>query len=366
MGVRAALGAGRRRIVRQLLVENVVLAGAGTVLAVLLAWWSTQVLKGAMPDGVARVSAIAVDLRVLGTAAAAAVMTGLTFGILPALQLSKPDLTHALKDGARRSAGTARHHLPNLLIVAEVALAVVLVVGAALFIGSFVRRMRIAPGFDTSGVLTAQVFPRVEPGKPPADYRAQFQELVDRVTGIPGVERAAYIGGGMPLGASMSTTKFLVPGQASPPDVAVSVRRVTPEYHRLLRIPLRQGRLFDAADRDGAAPVLLINEAVVRAFFPNDDPVGRSVTVNDADRTIVGIVGDIHQPSLESDPMPEVYVPLAQGSRGAGELLVRTSGNPYEVLPAIKAAALRLLPDVPLRNIRTMDGCWRGGQRSAG
>lgn len=355
IGLRAALGAGRRRLIRQLLVENVILAGVGTALALLLAWWAVQVLKGAMPDGVARVSDIRVDLRVLSVAAIAAIGTGLAFGILPALQLSKPDLALALKDGARGTVGAARHRLRNLLIVAEVALAVVLMVGAALFIGSFVALMRIEPGFDTSRVLTAQVYPRFEPGEPPSDYRAHFQELVDRVSGIPGVEHAAYIAGGMPLGNNMSTTTLQVPGRTPPPDVAVSVRRVTPDYPRVLRIPLRRGRLFEAADRDGAAPVLLINEAVARAFFPNEDPLGRSVKVNDADRTIVGIVGDIHQTSLESDPLPEIYIPLAQGSLGAGELLIRTSGRPYDVLPAVKTAALQILPEIPLRNVRTMD-----------
>ena len=135
----------------------------------------------------------------------------------------------------------------------------------------------------------------------------------------------------------------------------MSARRVTPGYHRVLRIPLKQGRLFEAGDREGAPLVLLINEAVARGFFPNEDPIGRTVKVQDAERTIVGIVGDIHQTSLESDPMPEIYVPLDQGSRGSGELLVRTTGDPYDVLPAVKAAALQVVPDVPLRNVRTMD-----------
>jgi predicted permease len=355
IGIRAAIGAGRARIVRQLLVENVVLAGAGTVLAVLLAWWGVQVLKGAMPEGVARVSSIAVDLRVLTAAAIAAVVTGVAFGILPALQLSKLDLTGSLKDGGRGTVGGGHRRLRGALIVAEVALAVVLMVGAALFIGSFVTLIRIEPGFDTTRVLIARVSPRVEPGQPLPDYRARFQQLVDLVSAIPNVERAAYIAGGLPLGTSMSTTRFEVPGRTPPPDVSVSVRRVSAEYHRVLRIAVKRGRLFEAADREGTPRVLLINEAVARTFFPNEDAVGRTVTVQDSDRIIVGVVADIHQTSLESDPMPEVYVPLTQGSRGAGELLVRTSGNPYDVLPRVKAAALQVLPDVPLRDVRTMD-----------
>jgi putative ABC transport system permease protein len=356
VGVRAALGASRWRLIRQLLVENIVLAGLGTAVAVMLAWWGVQVLKSAMPDGVARVSAIAVDLRVLAVAAAAALATGLLTGIVPALQLSRPDLTHALKDGARGTVGAARHRFRNVLVVAEVALAVVLLVGAALFIGSFVTLMRIDPGFDTTGVLTAQVFPRFEPGQPPGDHRAQFQEIVDRIGTTPGVLHASYVIGGMPLGGAMNTTRLTFAGQTERSDEnTVSQRRVTPEYHRALGIPLKRGRFFEAGDRQGSAPVVIINEAVARRFFPGQDPLGQSLRVADADRAIVGIVGDIHQTGLEAEPMPEIYLALAQNGRGGGELIIRTSGDPYTVLPAVKSAVAQVLPDVPLRNVRTME-----------
>jgi len=356
VGVRAALGAGRGRLLRQLLVENVVLSLAGTALAVLLAAWFVQVLKASMPDGVARVSAIALDLRVLAVAAVSALVTGVLFGIAPALHLSRPDLVHTLKDGARGTIGSARHRVRSALVVVEVALAVVLLVGAALFIGSFVTLMRIEPGFDPSNVLTTQVFPRFDPNQPPADHTLKFQEIVDRITGAPGVVHASYVMGGMPLGTSMSTTTFTLPGRE--PDRqrdTVSVRRVSPEYHLALRIPLRVGRLFESSDRADAQLVIIINESVAHRYFPGQDPVGRVVKVNDADRTIVGVVGDIHQTSLETDPLPEIYLPLLQGGRGAGELVIRTSGNPYDVLPAVKAAVGQVLPDVPLRNVRTME-----------
>ena len=356
VGVRAALGAGRWRLIRQLLVENVVLAGLGTVFGVVLAWWGVQVLKSAMPDGVARVSAIAIDLRVLAVAAAAALATGILTGVAPALQLSKPDLTHALKDGARGTVGAARHRFRSALVVAEVALAVVLLVGAALFIGSFVTLMRIDPGFDTTNVLTAQVFPRFEPGLPPGDNSAQFQEIVDRISNTPGVLHASYVIGGMPLGGAMNTTRLTFAGrQARGDEDTVSQRRVTAAYHRALGIPLKRGRFFEAGDRQGSAPVVIINEAVARRFFPGQDPLGQSLTAADADRTIVGIVGDIHQTGLEAEPMPEIYLALAQSGRGAGELIIRTSGDPYAVLPAVKSAVAQVLPDVPLRNVRTMD-----------
>lgn len=363
VSVRAALGAGRWRIIRQLLVENLVLAVAGAALAVLVAWWAMQVLKGAMPEGVPRVSTIAMDLRVLAAAAAMAISTGLAFGILPAMQLSKPDLTYTLKDGARGSVGSARHRIRSLLIVAEVALAVVLLVGAALFIGSFTALMRIHPGFDTSNVLTAQLFPRFEPGQPPADVRPALQALIERLREVPGVESAAFISGGLPLGFSMSTTDLSVPGRTPPPDQTVSVRRVSADYHRLLRIPLRRGRTFEDTDRAGTPLVIVINESVAQRYFGDENPVGRTVHVHDADRTVVGVVGDIHQVSLESEPMPEIYEPMAQGNAGGGEILVRTSSDPYGTLPALKSAAFQVAPDIPLRNIRTMDEV--SGRRTA-
>ena len=356
VGVRAALGAGRWRLVRQLLVENVMLAGLGTLFAVGLAWWGVQVLRSAMPDGVARVSAIAIDLRVLGVAAAAAVATGIITGIVPALQLSKPDLTRALKDGARGTVGDARHRVRGVLVVAEVALAVVLLVGAALFIGSFVTLMRIDPGFNPSNVLTAQVFPRTEPGQPPPDNSARFLEIVERIASTPGVQHASFVIGGMPLGGSMNTTYLSMAGrEGRTSDNTVSQRRVTPAYHRALGIPLRRGRLFEPTDRQGAPLVLVVNESVVRRFFPDRDPLGQSVKVAEADRTIIGVVGDIHQTSLESEPMPEIYLPMAQTGRGSGELIIRTGGDPYTVLPAVRAAVAQVLPDVPLRNVRTME-----------
>ncbi len=356
IGVRAALGAGRWRLVRQLTVESLVLSAAGTLVAVVLAFWAVHVLRNAMPDGVARVSGITVDLRVLAVAASIAVATGILSGLFPALQLSKPDLARALKDGGRGAVGSGRRRLRNALVVTEVALAVILLVGAALFISSFASVMRIDPGFDPSNVLTVQVYPRVIPGQPPDDNRAAFTDIVERLEGAPGVLHASAIWGGMPFGGSMSTTTIAVPGVTlEAGDGSASARRVTPGYHQALRIPLKSGRFFEPADRDGARLVVIVNESLARRLFDGQDAVGRTVTLQDADRTVVGVVGDVHQTSLEAEPLAEVYVPLAQGSRGAGELVIRTSGDPYAVLPAVTSTVAQVLPDVPLRNVRSLE-----------
>jgi putative ABC transport system permease protein len=357
VGIRAALGAGRWRLVRQLLIESLVLSALGTLLAVMLAWWAVQVLKGAMPDGVPRIASIALDLRVLGAAAGLSLVTGLLFGVVPALQLSRPDLTAALKEGARgASTGAGRQRLRSALVVAEVALAVVLLVGASLFIGSFITLMRIDPGFDPRNVLTVQVMPRFEPGVPAANQAVPFSQVVERLSSTAGVLHASVISGGMPLGGSMSSTSVKIPGgKPIEGDSSVSIRRVTPEYHKALRIPLKQGRLLEPTDRKDGVNVVLINDAAAKQFFKGENPIGRLITINGADRAIVGIVGDVHQTSLETGPVAEAYVPIVQGTASMGELVIRTSGDPNTVLPAVKAAVLAVFPDVPLRNIRTME-----------
>jgi putative ABC transport system permease protein len=368
VGIRAALGASRWALVRQLLVESVVLSAAGTVLALLLSWWAVGVLKQAIPDGVPRVSAIAIDLRVLGLAAALALVTGMLFGIVPALQLSRPDVTNALRDGARgASAGRSSQRLRSALVVVEVALAVILLVGAGLFIGSFRTLMHIDPGFRPDQVLTASVQPRIQPpsanGAPglsingirAADFTPSFLDIVDRIGHVPGVAHASAISGGMPMGGSMMTTTIAIPGRKlDPKDSGVSERKVTADYFAAVGIPATRGRVFDANDRAGSSPTLIINESAARTFFPGENPVGRLVAL-DGDRTVVGVVGDVYQSSLETAPRAEVYVPLAQGRSTSVELVVRTKGDPYAALSAVKAAVLGVLPDVPLRNVRSMD-----------
>ena len=358
IGIRAALGAGRWRLMRQLIVESLLLATIGTVLATALAVWAVQMLRASMPDGVPRVASIAVDLRVLGVSGLIALATGLFFGMFPALQLSRPDLTTALKDGARgASSGAGRRRVRNVLVVAEVALAVVLLVGAALFIGSFARLVQIDPGFTTDNVLTLQVAPRVPPptGAEPPDFAGSYQQLVDRISTAPGVVDAALIAGGLPLGGSMSSTSMTVPGRTVEDPDGISIRRVTARYHQAMGIPLKRGRLFEATDRAGGPQVAILSELAAARYFPGEDPVGKVVQIRKIDRTVVGVVGDVYQVSLESAPITEVYLPVSQAITTFGELVIRTSGHPYDVLPAVKAAALQVFPDVPVRSVRTME-----------
>jgi putative ABC transport system permease protein len=200
-----------------------------------------------------------------------------------------------------------------------------------------------------------QVSPRFEPGGEPPDFAASFAQIVERISQAPGVVHASIISGGMPLGSSMSVTGITVPGKKIENDDGISIRRVTPDYHKALRIPLRSGRFFESTDRKGGVNVVIINDSAAKKYFPGENPVGRSVNINHEDRTIVGIVGDVYQSSLETEPRTEAYVPMAQLHVSSGELVIRTSDNPYDVLPAVKSAVLTVLPDVPLRNVRTME-----------
>ena len=233
MAVRAALGGGRWRLVRQLMIESLTLSAVGTVLAIVIAMWAVQVLRTAMPEGVPRVAAIALDLRVLVAAAGLSLLTGLLFGIVPALQVSKPDLTNSLKEGAHgASSGRGRQRVRSLLVVAEVALAVVLLVGAALVIGSFIAVMRVDPGFSPDHVLTLDISPRVEPGQRPPDHNAAFAQILARLAEAPGVIHAAMSRGGVPFTPRMWINNLVVPGRTIEKDPGVIIKVASPAYHR--------------------------------------------------------------------------------------------------------------------------------------
>jgi putative ABC transport system permease protein len=354
VAVRSALGASRLRIMRQLMVESLVLSIAGTILSIALAWWTVELLRSAMPEGVPRVATIAVDFRVLAAAAGLSIVTGVLFGIVPALQMSRPDLASSLKEGVQ-TAGRARQRLRGALVVAEIALAVVLLVGAALFIGSFIRLMGIDPGFNPQGVLTMQLYSRTLPGQRPPDWSPAFAQIVERLSQTKGVVNASAVSPGIPLTPRMRIDGLTVPGKPVEGDIGVSIKAVTPDYHRAFRIPLRRGRLFDSTDRQGSQNVLIMSESVARTFLPGEDPVGRAVNLRNVPHTVVGVVADARQWTLEGKSRPEVYVPMAQGETGSGYLVIRTSVDPYEVLPAVKAAALSVLPDVPLRYVTSME-----------
>jgi putative ABC transport system permease protein len=355
VAVRAALGAGRWRLARQFMVESLVLSIAGTALAIGFAWWAVRMLRSALPEDLPRVMTIAVDPRVLAAAAGLAILTGLFFGVVPALQLSRPDLSNALNESGRSaSGGRRRQRVRSVLVVAEIALAVVLLVGAALFIASFIRLMQIDAGFNPDNVLTLQVFRSSAPGTRPPDAHDAFIQMAADLAQTPGVINAAVASPGIPLTVNLHVDGFSVRGKPIEGDRSISLKVVTPDYHRALRIPLRRGRLFEPTDRAGSPDVVILNDAAAKHFFGGEDPVGQTVVVNRKDRVVVGVVSDARQWNLETPARTEVYLPMAQSEATSGYVVIRTSGDPYDALPAARAAMRHAFPDAPPRYVATM------------
>jgi predicted permease len=346
MGIRAALGASPGRLVRGLLIESVMLALAGAALGVALASAGITLLRAWLPAGLPRVASIGIDRRVLFTAIAAAVVTGVVFGIVPAFQSARPDLVGSLKEGGRSATSGGRaQRLRSMLVIAEVALAVILLVGAGLFTGSFVRLMRVDPGFDYHNVIALNVGLRSLPGqKFDDDYAARsrqyVQQIVEAVSRVPGAQMVATVNGGLPLTGSWSRTKVELPGRGKLEGEGDDIdrRSVSTNYLELMRIPLLKGRYLEAADREGSAPVVVINQAAAERYWPGQDALGQRIKVSSKERLVVGVVGNIHHLGPETAPRQECYIPVAQDRQFGSELVVRTEGSPLGVLPSVKAA----------------------------
>ncbi len=362
--IRAALGASRRRLVRQLLTESVLLALAGGALGLAVAVWGVSGFRALAPGALPRLDEIEVNGGALAFALALSLATGLLFGVVPAMRILRYDLRAGLTEGGRtlagpRSAGRTR----SALVLAEVALASVLLVGAALLLTSFVRLQRTDPGFTSHGVLTARVtLPRSRYDDP--ERQVAFADaLLDRVRPLPGVAVAA-VGSDAPIGDGPPYWSFSVAGVDQPPPEVVQdavIYRATPDYFRAFKLPLVRGRWFEAADRGDAAPVALVSEALARRYWPSGDPVGARITFGDpADSTsvwmtIVGVVGDVRQDGAMSPAYPQIYVPFAQLSSRSMLVVLRTAGDPLALAPAVKQALAAVDPSLALGRVATMD-----------
>ena len=348
--LRVALGAGRERLVRQALTESLVLSALGGAAGLALAWWGTAALRALLPGDMLHVSRFGVDWRVLGYVLGVTTASGLLFGVAPALWASRRNAADALRAGARASGeGQRMRRWSEALVVGEVALAVVLVVGAGLLVRSFDRLRGVEPGFDAAGVTTFSV------GLPGARYDSDekaavfFDDLYRRLRALPGVVDVAGTSA-LPLQSTGYTSDFTVQGW---PDgrygTEVMHRVVTPEYFRTMRVPLRAGRGFTAEDRKGGAPVVIINEALARKHFDGENPIGRRFTFDKTPDsstvwlTIVGVAGSEHQRSLREDAQIETYVPWDQERTSGLGIVVRTSCpaaasvcEPPEMTPAIR------------------------------
>jgi putative ABC transport system permease protein len=362
ISIRTALGAGRGRLVRQLLTESVLLSLLGGALGLLLAYWGTRALVALNPAAIPHAEAIGLDSRVLGFTLALSVLAGLFFGLFPALHDPGAGLHESLKEGGRAMSGGRRGRFARqFLALAEVAIALVLLVMAGVLLRSFSRLSAVDPGFRPAGVLTLDLSPSETKYPDPGRLALFYRDLLGRVSALPGVERAATV---FPLPLSgknffLGFSVFGRPTSNANPESA-TVRRVSPEFFRTLGVRLIRGRVFDGRDAMEAPKVALVNEKMAASIWPHGDPLGQRLTFDDPEKpgvtwmTVVGVVGDVKQQALSDEPSFEVYEPQLQDPAAATTLVVRSGGDPTALVASIRRAVLGLDPDLPVYRVRTL------------
>jgi putative ABC transport system permease protein len=339
-----------------MLTESVVLWILGGLVALLLAYLITHGILALPPEGIPRLDEVRLDWTTFAFTVGAALLTGVLFGLLPALQATRGDVAGTIREGGRNaSADRAGGRLRSGLVVAEVALAVFLLIGAGLLLRSFAELTTVDPGFQPERIVSVRLAPPVARYENPEALLAFYGEVIPRLEAIPGVAGAA--GGSMlPLTGAGAIWGFGVVGREAPEGQVQDayVRIVTPDYLRVMGIPLRRGRAFTTADRGEAPPVVLVNEAMVRRHFPGEDPIGQLITLGaDEEWEIVGVVGEVRQHSLAEAPTPEMYFPHAQLTSRALNLVMRIDRAPSEVFARVRAEIHAMDPALPVEEFRT-------------
>jgi putative ABC transport system permease protein len=368
IAIRTALGASRVRLIRQLLTESSLMALAGGTAGLLIAKWGLSVLIALSPEDIPRLDQIGIDGRVLGFTLLVSLVTGLLFGLVPALQASKPDLNESLKESGRSAtAGVERRRVRSALVVLEVALSLVLLIGAGLMIKSFSRLQKVDLGFNPDRLVSMNIqLSRTKYEGPKA--AAFFRQLIDRVGAMPGVESAGAISA-IFIDALPNSTNFTVEGKPPFPtaeQIETPVDLVTPTYFRTMGIALLKGREFTEQDGLETQPVAMINDTFARRFWPGEDPIGRRFKFGDSGSdtpwmTIVGVVGDMRRTGLDVDVRCETFLPYTQ-RRFVGflSLVVRAKSDPGTIATAVRDLVWSLDPNQPVSHIRTMDQLLEG------
>lgn len=367
MAIRGALGASRPRLVRLLLTESIALAMLGGALGLFLAIWSVDLLVTLKPANLPRLGEIEINRTVFGFTLAISLITGIAFGLVPALQSSKPALNEGLKESSRGATGSLRRHqMRSLLVVSEVALSLVLLVGAGLMIRSFARLLAVDPGFKADHVLTAFIsLPTSKYSKVP-EQAAFFEQLIARIRNLPGVSSVGVVTD-IPLFGS-SSTGFDIdgrPASAHGQRPLTDYRMISPDYFSAMGMRLVKGRAFSRYDTANALAVAIINETMAGRFFSNEDPIGKRIGLSGGPtdwREIVGVVGDVRNYGVDAAVKPEAYVPFFQNGPGylsgvasAMNLIVRTSNDPLSLTTPLREQVQALDKDQPISEIRTME-----------
>ena len=364
IALRAALGASRWRIVRKLLTESVIVALVGGALGVLVAIWGIDALRVSNPGDAAKFAAgwykLGINPTVLLFTFAISVFSGIIFGLAPALQLSKPNLNDSLKEGSRQTSGSS-HRLRSSLVVFEVALSLMLLIGAGLAARSFLSLLRTDPGFNPNNVLTMRIMLPATKYKDEAAGRIFYDDLIQRVKGYPGVESAALVNY-IPMGGSNSSDAYLVEGAAAPPPGQENIGRyrvATPDYFRTMGMSLVKGRSFTDQDKDGAPHVAIVNETLARKHWPGGDVIGKRIRFDGPPEKspwieIVGVVKDVKH-ELNIPVAPEYYLPYAQDSWHGMVLVARTSVDPASLAAGIRDQVWSVDKDQPVFEVRTME-----------
>ena len=362
IAVRTALGAGRWRIIRQLLTESVLLSASGGAFGLLFGYWGVKALISLNEDRIPRAHEISLDWNVLLFTCLVSILTGILFGIVPAFQTAKTDLHEALKEGGRSAAAATKHWVRNALVVTEIGLALAVLVGAGLLVKSFMRVHEINPGFNPQGLLTMHL------SLPDFKYRAApqranfYKQLIDNVRSLPGVQSAGAVSV-LPLSGGGSSGSFRIEGRDTPQGQSAphgARWAATPEYFKTMGIPIIRGRYFEDRDTAEAAQVAIIDESLAKKFWPGEDPVGKRITfqgppTNRIWREIVDIVGHVKHSDLEGESRAQYYVPHQQISQPGMALVVRTAADPNNLAGAVRGAVKTLDADLPVFRVRAMD-----------
>jgi putative ABC transport system permease protein len=368
IAVRVALGASRLRLVRQFLTESVLLSILGGVVGLLLSLWGVNLLKAFIPESISQARAIAIDSKVLIFTVLVSLLTGLIFGLAPAAQASKFNLNETLKEGGRDSAvGNRGNRIRGLLVIAEVAVSLILLIGAGLLINSFLRLRNVDPGFRADNLLTMQVaLPALK--YPDLTRRAAFYtELVRRIEALPGVKSAAVtnwiplVRQGDSITISVEGRPAPAPSQGNSPSVVTRV--IHPHYFSTMGIQFLQGREFGEQDKVDSPGVAVISETMARRFFPGEDPLGKRITPGKPDSTnpddwitIIGVVKDVRQFELVADPKPQMYLSYVQaGFFAPRHLVVSTNVEPLSLAATVRKTVWEIDKDQPVSNISTME-----------